>query len=100
MLNIIVQGCMIMFELNSQLIIGWLIMAGFMFVAAIVFNGRRVLRGFFWRGLTGVSAILVADYALSAYGVALGINFFTAFVSGVLGMPGVAMMFCLNYFMI
>lgn len=89
-----------MFELNSQLIIGWLILSSTMFVLAIIFNGSKILRGFFWRGLTGISAILVADYILSAYNIVLGINLFTAFVSGVLGIPGVAMMYCLNYFMV
>lgn len=89
-----------MFELNSKLIIGWLILSSAMFVFAVVFNGSKILRGFFWRGLTGISAILAADYILSAYNIALGINLFTAFVSGVLGLPGVAVMYCLNYFMI
>ncbi len=89
-----------MFELNSQLLIGWLILSSAMFALAVIFNGSKILRGFFWRGLTGISTILVADYILSAYNLVLGINLFTAFVSGVLGIPGVAMMYCLNYFMI
>jgi sigma-K factor processing regulatory protein bofA len=89
-----------MYELNSQLVIGWLIAASFMFVMALICNGVSVLRNFFWRGLMGISTILVVNYMFSDYGLSLGINAFTGFVSGLLGVPGVALMFCLNYFMI
>lgn len=89
-----------MYELNSQLIIGWLILAAVMFVMALICNGFKLVRNFFWRGLGGISAIFVANYVLSAYGLFVGINFFTAFIAGLLGIPGVAMMYCLNYFII
>lgn len=89
----------VMIELNSQAIIGWLITVCFMFVMALLFNGFKIIRGFFWRGIMGVSVILAADYVLSSYIGVIGINRFTAFVSGVLGIPGVALMYCINYFM-
>ncbi|MGN1317923.1 MAG: pro-sigmaK processing inhibitor BofA family protein [Lachnospirales bacterium] len=89
-----------MFELNSQLIIAWVILGAFFFIMALLFNGFKMARSFFWRGLMGISAILVANYMLQGYGIILGINLFTGFVAGLLGMPGVAMMYCLNYFMI
>lgn len=89
-----------MLELNSELIIGWLISVCIMFVMALLFNGFKVIRNFFWRGIAGVSTILVSNYILSAYGIAIGINWFTACISGLLGIPGVAMMYCLNYFIV
>lgn len=89
-----------MFELKSGLIIGWLILSSIMFTLAVIFNSVKIIRGFFWRGLTGISVILVVNYIFSGYNIALGINIFTAFISGILGIPGVAMMFCLNYFIV
>lgn len=89
-----------MFQLNSQLIIGWLIMASIMFFSALIFNGFKYLRSFFWRGLGGISLILVANFVLQPYNIYLGINLFTTAVGGLLGAPGVAMLYCLSYLLI
>lgn len=89
-----------MFEISFQLLIGWFILTSFMFVMALLFNGISLLRGFFWRGLTGISTILIGNCIFHNLNIQLGINIFTAFVSGCLGIPGVAMMYCLQYFII
>lgn len=53
---------------------------------------RTVLRLCF-RGLFGTAAVFAINFFMSPWNIAVGINCFTAAVSALLGLPGVAMLF-------
>lgn len=48
---------------------------------------------FVLRAVTGLAAVFAVDFLLSPWNIAVGINCFTAAVSALFGLPGVAMLF-------
>lgn len=49
------------------------------------------------RSIIGAVAIFTADFILSPLGLAVGINCFTALVTGFLGIPGFIMLYALSF---
>ncbi len=49
-----------------------------------------------FRSIIGAAAIFAADFLLSPIGLSVGINLFTAFVTGILGIPGFIMLYALT----
>ncbi len=50
-----------------------------------------------FKSILGTIAIFTADFFLSPIGFSVGINIFTALVTGVLGIPGFIMLYALNW---
>lgn len=76
------------------------IMLGVLVLWGIYTVSGRFIRGiirFAIRAVTGLAAIFAFDLVLSPIGIAVGINGFTAMVSGLLGVPGFVMLYALAW---
>ena len=73
---------------------------GFIFVLIIckifVMPVKRIIK-LILNSLLGVAFIYIINYFGSNYGFHLGINWWTMFVSGILGIPGVILLIVLKY---
>lgn len=81
-------------ELFTYALIGILILA-----ALSIMFGRalRALILFFIKSIIGALAIFAMDFLLSPMGFAVGINLFTAGVTGILGIPGFIMLYAIAW---
>lgn len=81
-----------------------IILAVCLIVLAIGALGRKAewLINFVLRAVMGTVGIYALNYLLAArqLQVAVGINPFTVLTSGILGFPGVAMLYGINFYMI
>lgn len=76
------------------------LMLGVLILAAlVVLFGRpiKALIKLIIRSAIGAAAIFAADFLLSPIGLAVGINGFTALVTGLLGIPGFIMLYTLTW---
>jgi inhibitor of the pro-sigma K processing machinery len=76
------------------------ILIGLLALAALFVLFNKPIRALFkliLRSLVGASAIFALDFVLSPVGLAVGINAFTAAVTGLLGMPGLIMLYSLAW---
>lgn len=81
-------------ELFTYALIGILVLAAF----SIMFGrALRALVLFFIKSVIGALAIFAADFLLSPIGFAVGINLFTAAVTGILGIPGFVMLYAIAW---
>lgn len=61
-----------------------------------LFSGRaKALLRFILRGAAGAAGIFIVDVLFSPIGLSVGINFFTAGVTAVLGIPGFVLLYVL-----
>ena len=58
----------------------------------------KVIIRFLLNSVLGGLAILVINYIGTSYGVYIGLNIFTSVFVGITGLPGVLVLFLLNYF--
>ena len=58
----------------------------------------KVIIRFLLNSVLGGLAILVINYIGASYGFGIGLNIFTSVFVGITGMPGVLILFLLNYF--
>ncbi len=84
---------------------GMLVILGVCAVVLIIgAMGRKVewLVNFVLRAVMGTVGIYAINYMLAArqFHVAVGINPFTVLTSGILGFPGVAMLYGINFYML
>ena len=72
----------------------WMMIAGMGFVAILFFNRQiKVLFNLVKNAVIGVLGILACNMLLAPMGVAIGVNFLTVFVVGVLGIPGLLLLY-------
>lgn len=84
---------------SSQLIgimIGLCILYCFMVIFSKPFKmvGKLILRG-----IISMVGIFVLDFILSPWSIAVGINPFTACIGSILGIPGIASLYALMWFL-
>jgi len=48
-------------------------------------------------GIIGIAALIICNIICGFFGVAVGFNIITATVAGVLGLPGVALLYALSF---
>lgn len=83
---------------DTTAVMGWMSAALVCFLGFCLFSKPLFRLGIlFLRALSGISAIFVLDFLLSPVGISVGINFFTAAVSAVLGIPGITLLYGLAY---
>lgn len=82
--------------LPADNVINWMITALVCFLGISIF--ARPLAKLFVKSLVGISSIFVLDFFLSPIGICVGLNIFNAFICGILGIPGIAMLYGLAYF--
>lgn len=58
----------------------------------------KVVIRFLLNSVLGGLVILVINYIGTSYGVGIGLNVFTSIFVGITGLPGVLVLFLLNYF--
>ena len=58
----------------------------------------KVIIRFLLNSVLGGLSILVINYIGTSYGVYIGLNIFTSVFVGITGLPGVLVLFLLNYF--
>jgi inhibitor of the pro-sigma K processing machinery len=65
-------------------------------------NKAEWVINFVLRGIMGMLGIYFLNMVLatSAFGVSIGYNLYTFLVSGMLGLPGVALMYGIHFYMI
>lgn len=76
------------------LMLGVLILAAF---AVILGRPLKALILIIIRSVIGAFAIFAADFLLSPIGLAVGINGFTALITGLLGIPGFVMLYAVTW---
>lgn len=83
--------------MNSNQIIGWMIVACILFAVFLVFSKPlKNFAKFCINGVIGISALFIGNYFLLPLGFSVGINWFTALFSGVLGIPGVICLYVMR----
>ena len=48
-------------------------------------------------GIIGIAALIICNFAFGFFGVAVGFNLITAITAGILGLPGVALLYALSF---
>ncbi len=76
------------------LMLGVLILAAF---AVILGRPLKTLILLIIRSVIGAFAIFATDFLLSPIGLAVGINGFTALITGLLGIPGFVMLYAVTW---
>lgn len=72
----------------------WMAIAGMGFVAILFFNRQvKVLFNVVKNAVLGVLGILACNMLLAPMGVMIGVNFLTIFIVGVLGIPGLLLLY-------
>lgn len=73
---------------SSQMIV-WMIIGCIFFVVYVMFSRQfHAIFKMLLRGTVGCIGFILCNSLLSAYGLTVGINLLTAFVVGILGLPG------------
>ena len=72
----------------------WIAVAGLGLVAILFFNRQiKVVFNLVRNAVIGVAGILACNMLLAPIGVAIGVNFLTIFIVGVLGIPGLLLLY-------
>lgn len=75
--------------MDSSQVIGWMIIACLLFVVFIIFSKPlKKLAKVCINSVIGVSALFITNFLLSPFGISVGINIYTALITGILGIPG------------
>ena len=72
----------------------WLVVGGLGFISVLFFT--RQLRRFFCflrNGIIGCIGLIACNVALAPMGLAVGVNFMTFFIVGILGLPGFMLLY-------
>ena len=86
--------------MNSSQVIGWMIVICLLFMVFIVFSKPlKYLARCCLNGAIGISGIFVLDFLLSPLGIAVGINGYTALITGFLGLPGFISLYAIAWFL-
>ena len=84
--------------MQSEIVIYALIGVLILSALSIMFGRElRALIMFFIRSVIGALGIFAVDFLLSPLGIAVGINLFTAAVTGILGIPGFVMLYAIAW---
>ena len=75
--------------------------AAFVIIIGFMFFGRQLkaVGRFLLRSAVGAAAMLGVNLALAPMGLGVGVNLLTAFVVGVLGIPGFVSLYILKAFL-
>lgn len=85
--------------MNSNQIIGWMIMACICLGIFIIFSKPiKLIAKVGINSIIGISSLLIGNYFLAPMGMGVGINLFTAAFTGILGIPGVVSLYIMNIF--
>ena len=79
-------------------IITWMIIICLIFVGLIMFSKpvKYILR-FLIQAVCGMSLAVIANFMLSPFGVAIGLNYLTFFITGLLGLPGFVTLYIMTW---
>ncbi len=84
--------------MQSEIVIYALIGVLILSALSIMFGRElRALIMFLIRSVIGALGIFAVDFLLSPLGFAVGINLFTAAVTGILGIPGFVMLYAIAW---
>lgn len=85
--------------MNSTQIIIWMIIACSIALCGIIFvKPIKTVSKIFFNALVGTILLIPLNYILAPVGFFVGINLFTIIVMGVLGFPGVIMLYLCQIF--
>jgi len=79
-------------------IITWMIVICLIFIGLIMFAKpvKYILR-FLIQAVGGMFLAIVFNFVLAPFSIAIGLNYLTFFVSGLLGLPGFAMLYVVSW---
>lgn len=82
---------------SSQLIV-WMIIGCIFFILYVVFSHQfHALFKVFLRGAAGCAGFVLCNAIFSPFGLSVGVNLLTAFVVGVLGVPGFVTLYAAQF---
>lgn len=83
--------------MDSNQVIGWMIIACLLFIVFVLFSKPlKAIAKICINSVIGVSALFIGNFILAPFGLGVGINVFTALVTGILGIPGFICLYILN----
>jgi len=79
-------------------IITWMIVICLIFVGLIMFAKpvKYILR-FLMQAVCGMLLAVFFNFVLAPFSIAVGVNYVTFFISGLLGLPGFAMLYVVSW---
>jgi len=79
-------------------VITWMIIICLVFVGLIMFAKpvKYILR-FLIQAVLGMALTFVVNFMLSPFSVAIGLNYLTFFITGLLGLPGFVMLYLMTW---
>jgi len=79
-------------------IITWMIIICLIFIGLIVFAKpvKYILR-FLIQAVGGMLLVIVFNFILAPFSIAIGLNYLTLFIIGLLGLPGFAMLYIVSW---
>ncbi|MCL2565228.1 MAG: pro-sigmaK processing inhibitor BofA family protein [Defluviitaleaceae bacterium] len=79
-------------------IITWMIIVCLIFIGLIVFAKpvKYILR-FLIQAVCGMSLAIILNFILAPFSLAIGLNYLTFLITGLLGLPGFAMLYIISW---
>jgi pro-sigmaK processing inhibitor BofA len=81
----------------ERIMIFMMVLCGVMLLAVIFTKPFKAVLRLILRCVAGIAVIFAADFFLSPWGIAVGINGFSAAICTFFGLPGAAMLFGWQY---
>ena len=79
-------------------IITWMIIICLIFIGLIMFaKPVKYILKFLLQAVCGMFLAIIFNFMLAPLGLAIGLNYLTFFVSGLLGLPGFAMLYVVSW---
>lgn len=86
--------------MGSEQVIMWMIAACVIFAGFLLFSKPlKAAARIFIQAVIGTALMYVVNFILSPFSLAVGINLLTAFIVGVLGLPGLCALYILQAFL-
>jgi len=86
--------------MDSGNVIIWMIVVCIIAVAIMMFSKPiKTLARIFIQAILGSALMYIANFALAPFAIFVGVNALTAFIVGVLGLPGLFALYILQVFL-
>lgn len=84
--------------MDSTQTIFWMAVACLVFIGLLIFaKPLKVLVRIMVQGVLGCIGIFLMNFLMGSFGVSVGINILTAFIIGVLGLPGFVLLYAAGF---
>jgi len=84
--------------MDNPSIITWMIIICLVFVGLIVFaKPVKYIFRFLIQAVCGMALTVLVNFLLVPFNLAIGLNYLTFFITGILGLPGFAMLYIMSW---